>query len=566
MKRRYEPRPGPAQPAGLSGRPGLVALLTAGLLMAVTVPASALTAPAASQTRAPAQAAVVKPVMSCSSLTGRGFAAGPGTPGKITSARLVTRKPWIKDVTFCYVQGVFAPQTKFHLMLPVSTWRGQYVQMGCSTLCGTVPQLGFPDTAFTCAYVHNGNLAMGADNMGHSGGPADGKWAQNSLRLRVVFGLTSEDSLDQLAKAVMTAYYGQPPGYSYYDGCSTGGREALMLAQRYPDDFNGIIAGSPVMNMAPLSALFATWLVRSNTAPDGHQILTAQNIPALHAAVIRACGSEGGAGGGRGIIADPRKCAFNPASIECPAGHQSSSCLTPAQVTTVREFYRGPTDPQGQSLYNGGEPYGSELGWAGNFVMPASDQSAPASSPEARLALNYLKYMGFLPNPPASFTLADVPFTAQEFAKVDQLGNLLYNANDPDLRAFAAHGGKLIMYHGWADQLVPPWSTLDYYAAVERDAGGYQASQSFSRLYMVPGGYHCLFGPDYTTMSTADFLGKLIGWVQNGTAPGPVAANTLSLTTRKIIQYQTVSPYNALAPVTPAKGSLNGHYDYIGRY
>jgi hypothetical protein len=173
--------------------------------------------------------------------------------------------------------------------------------------------------------------------------------------------------------------------------------------------------------------------------------------------------------------------------------------------------------------------------------------------------------MGFLPNPPASFTLADVPFTAQEFARAGQLGDLLYNANNPDLSAFAAHGGKLIMYHGWADQAIPPWSTLDYYAAVEQAAGGYQASQSFSRLYMVPGAYHCLFGPG-DTANLADFLGKLIGWVQHGTAPGAVAADTYSRPLNKIIQYQTVYPYDALAPVTPAKGSLNGHYDYIGRY
>jgi Tannase and feruloyl esterase len=312
--------------------------------------------------------------------------------------------------------------------------------------------------------------------------------------------------------------------------------------------------------MAPLSALYATWMVRSNTAADGHQIVTSEVIPALHAAVIRACGNA------KGLIVDPRLCAFNPASIECKPGTESDSCLTLAQVTAVRKFYLGPTDPQGQSLYNGGEPYGSELGWVGAFVMPASDRGAPGNSPEAVLALNYLKYMAFLPNPPANFTLADVQFTAQEFNQVDQLGNLLYNANDPDLRAFAAHGGKLIMYHGWADQVVSPWSTLDYYAAVERAMGGYQASQSFSRLYMVPGGYHCLFGINGTTVNLANFLGDLISWVQQGTAPDAVPADTWLIAQNKIIRYQTLRPYNALAPVTPAKGSLNGHYDYIGSY
>jgi pimeloyl-ACP methyl ester carboxylesterase len=558
MKRPVAPRP------GLRARPGLVALLTAAVLMAVTVPASALTAHQSGGAQHARPAAVitpvVAPVMSCSALTGQSFTGVPDAPGTVTSATVITEKNLATPVKFCDVRGEFAPQTKFHMLLPVSTWHGQYVQEGCSLLCGTTKVSDYPDTGYTCPAAYTGELAVGLDDMGHTASLADGKWAQNSLLLRIVFGLTSENSLDQMAKAIMTAYYGQPPAYSYYDGCSTGGREALMLAQRYPDDFNGIIAGSPAMNMAPLSALFATWLVRANTAPDGHQIVTSANIPALHAAVIQACGNA------KGLITDPRQCAFNPASIQCPQGTHAASCLTPAQVTAVRKFYRGPTDPQGQSLYNGGEPYGSELGWVGEFVMPASDRGAPANSPEAQVALNYLKYMAFLPNPPKNFTLADVPFTAQEFYRVDQLGNLLYNANDPDLRAFAAHGGKLIMYHGWADQLIPPWSTLDYYAAVERAAGGYQASQSFSRLYMVPGGYHCLFGPDYTTANLADFLGALIGWVQGGTPPQAMPADTVVIATNKIIQRQTIRPYNALAPVTPAKGSLNGHYDYIGSY
>jgi Tannase and feruloyl esterase len=181
------------------------------------------------------------------------------------------------------------------------------------------------------------------------------------------------------------------------------------------------------------------------------------------------------------------------------------------------------------------------------------------------VALNYLKYMGFLPNPPAGFTLADVKFTDQEFRAVNIVGNAIYNANNPDLRVFEAHGGKLIMYHGWADQAVPPWSTLGYYAAVEHTMGGFTASQAFSRLYLVPGAYHCLFAPD-GEVNLADFLTPLISWVQDGTAPGAVQADTWDPATGKITLHQTVHPYNALAPVTPAKGSLNAGYHYIGGY
>jgi feruloyl esterase len=312
------------RPPVLRRRPGLVALLTVGVLMAATAPASALTTHHPHAPHQAKDAAPVKPVTPCSSLTGRSFPDVPGAPGKVTSAKLVIEKPYAKPVTFCEVQGVFAPQTKFGLLLPASTWHGQYVQEGCSAFCGSVPLSDYPDTALTCTAVHNGDLALAADDMGHTGGPADGPWARSSLRLRIVFGLTSEDSLDHMARAIITAYYGRPPAFSYYDGCSTGGREALTLAQRYPDDFNGIIAGSPASNLAPLSGLFAAWLVRSNTAPDGHQIVTAEDIPALHAAVIRACGNA------KGLIADPRTCAFNPASIQCPPSTRSDSCLTPA--------------------------------------------------------------------------------------------------------------------------------------------------------------------------------------------------------------------------------------------
>jgi feruloyl esterase len=503
----------------------------------------------------------IRPVTSCASLAQMNFTGVPDAPGKVTSAAVVTDPPPAPQVAFCDVKGVFAPQTQFEMKLPVATWHGQYVQEGCEAFCGTLQQLSsdIPDAGITCPAADNGELALATDDEGHTGGETDGRWAKNSLALRVVFGLTSEHSLAQMARAVITAYYGQPASFRYYDGCSTGGREALMLAQRYPGDFNGIIAGAPASNLAPL-ALLNAWLVTRNTGPGGHQILTAGQIPALHAAVIGACGNA------HGIIADPRHCGFNPASIQCPPGQDTDVCLTPVQVRAVREFYRGPTDRRGRSLYNGGLPYGSELGWIGNFVQPASDTAAPADTTDASLALHYLKYMAFIPNPPDRFTLADVRFTDAEFRKLNLLGDAIYNANEPNLHAFAARGGKLILYHGWADQSIPPWSTLDYYAAVERTSGGFRASQAFSRLYMIPGAYHCLFAPDGSSINLADFLTPLISWVQHGTAPGTIEADTLALPNGPITLRQKVRPYNALAPISPAPGSLNGHYHYIGTY
>ena len=508
-----------------------------------------------------AAAGPVMPVRSCASLAHLNFTGVPDAPGKVTSAAVVMDPPPAPQVPFCDVKGVFALRTHFEMKLPVATWHGQYVQEGCEAFCGTLRLMSdFPDAGITCPAADNGELALATDDEGHtSSSPTDGRWAKNSLVLRVVFGLTSEHSLAQMAKAVITAYYGQPASFAYYDGCSTGGREALMLAQRYPGDFNGIIAGAPASNLAPL-ALLNAWLVTRNTCPGGHQILTAGKIPALHAAVIRACGNA------HGIITDPRHCGFSPASLQCPPGQNTDSCLTPAQVRAVVEFYRGPTDKKGRSLYNGGQPYGSELGWITNFVQPTSDTAAPADTTDGAFALNYLKYMAFWPNPPDSFTLAKVKFTDAEFRKLNRLGEAIYNANNPNLRAFAARGGKLILYHGWADQSIPPWSTLDYYAAVERASGGFGASQAFSRLYMIPGAYHCLFAPDLSSVNLADFLGPLISWVQHGTAPGTIEADTLALPNGPITLRQKVRPYNALAPITPAPGSLNGHYHYLGTY
>jgi pimeloyl-ACP methyl ester carboxylesterase len=504
----------------------------------------------------------ILPVTSCASLARMNFTGVPDAPGKVTSATVVTDPPPAPKVPFCDVKGLFAPRTHFEMKLPVATWQGQYVQEGCEAYCGTLQQLlsDIPDAGITCTAADNGELALATDDEGHtSSSLTDGRWAKNSLALRVVFGLTSEHSLAQIARAVMTAYYGRPASFSYYDGCSTGGREALMLAQRYPGDFNGIIAGAPASNVAPL-ALLNAWLVTRNTGPGGHQILAAGKIPALHAAVIAACGNA------HGIITDPRHCGFNPASLQCPPGQDTDSCLTPAQVRAVREFYLGPTDPQGRSLYNGGLAYGSELGWIGNFVEPASDTAAPADSTDAAFALNYFNDMAFWPSPQDRITLADVTFTDTEFRKLNLLADAIYNANDPDLHAFAARGGKLILYHGWADQSIPPWSTLDYYAAVERASGGFHASQAFSRLYLIPGAYHCLYAPDGSSINLADFLTPLIAWVQHGTPPGTISANTLSLTTDTITLTQNVRPYDALAPVTPAPGSLNAHYHYIGTY
>jgi feruloyl esterase len=353
------------------------------------------------------------------------------------------------------------------------------------------------------------------------------------------------------SKAIVRAFYGRDAGRSYFDGCSDGGREALMEAQRYPDDFVGILAGAPANNWAPLS-LYQAWLVRANMDAQGGQILDASKLPALHAAVMRECADA------HGVIRDPRACTFDPASIQCPAGSDRPDCLTPAQVGAARRLYRGPT-ADGVQLFNGGEPFGSEVSWQGWMIGPAGDAAWPNDVISASIALDYFRYMAYWRNPPASFSLRDIRFTLDTYRGLQPLGRI-YNANDPDLEAFRARGGKLILYHGWADQAISPWSSLDYYRAVAREMGGFAATQRFSRLYMIPGLYHCPCGP-YPTgdpPATVDLMDELVGWVENRSAPGEV---TLPVTSSS--STLSVKPFNPLEPA-PRNDGLNSNYRYIG--
>jgi feruloyl esterase len=525
-------------------RRGLLSLILA--LVALAAPPANAKSPASG-----------KLVLGCDQLAHKSF----GALGVLGAAA----EQSIDGHRYCAVSGRIAPQTGIRLLLPLNDWRDQYLQQGCATYCGTSTlDPAAPLAGYQCAPVTDGTLAMAKDDSGHgSADPNDASFGKNPA-LRKAFGRTSEHSTALLAKAVLRAFYGHGPRYSYYDGCSTGGRQALVEAQNYPTDFNGILAGSPIINLAGIS-LEQAWLVRSNTDAHGKQILPAEKLPALHAAVVKQCGDA------TGTVPDPRQCAFDPASLRCPAGSTGATdnCLTSQQIESVRKFYRGASTASGLQLFNGGMPYGSELAWKSWMVMPRADTTAPADSQAAQVALSGFRYLYYPHNPPASFTLADVHFTVAEYLRGDRYAQRIYNATNPDLRAFAAHGGKLILYHGQADEAVTPKSTEDYYAWVERVAGGFAASQQFSRLYLVPGGYHCLFGPDITAparMNYVELLQPLTDWVQHGTAPGEIPAPEGPGPvngTGDVIPHQLV-PVDALHPAPSAPGSLNAGNRFVG--
>ncbi len=500
---------------------------------------------------------VIVPVRTCGELTSEPLVSPTGVRVRVLSARLSD----FSRVQYCHLIGEIGTDFYFDLRLPRSTYQGQYVQEGCGGFCGFLAPRT-PSAADDCPAVTGNTVAIAVDNEGHvTTSTTDARWAADDADARRIFGSTSEHQLALVAKALITDYYGREPTYSYFDGCSDGGREALIEAQRYPRDFNGILAGAPANIQSELLGEVGSWNIRVNTGPGGGEILTSEKLPALHAAVVRACGQ------GRGYVLDPRTCNFSPSSIECH-GRATNACLTAAEVRVVVSLYRGPSDPAGQSLYPGGEPYGSELGWSAWFVKPSGDRDWPLDTLTYQFAVSFLRYLAYRTDPGSSYSLSQFHFSLSSYKELTALSDL-YDATGPDLSSFAADGGKLIIYQGWADQAVPPFGTVAYYKAVVDSAGGYESSQTFSRLYMIPAQYHCLDGGD-PALSGADLLAPLIDWVQHGTPPGPLSLDTLP--TQAAQKGTTggdpmsVAALDPLTPLPPGSNGLNARYDWVGSF
>lgn len=506
---------------------------------------------------APAEGDPVLPVLACADVPAVELGE---VEVVLTAATEVDRE----GHAYCQVQGYLSPQTEFEVLLPLTTWTGRYLQQGCGGFCGSAGT-SLIDPSRTSGHqgpwqpLLDGELVVAGSNAGHDGaGALDALWGAEDPRLRVEFGYASEHRVSVAVEELIRAFYGRGPDFSYFDGVSNGGRQALVLAERYPADFDGILAGAPANNWAALAGLAQAWMIQANLDAEGRQVLTSEKLPALHAAVLRECADP------QGVIPDPRACTFDPASTRCPAGEDRPDCLTAAQVDVVRALYRGATDPSGRNLFDGGQPYGSELAWNTWLVQPATDVDAPAGTFAAQLALGYWENLAFWENPPEDFTLSDVTFDAATHERLQDLGGL-YDATDPDLSEFRDSGGKLIIYHGWADEAISPFATLDYYRAVVETTGGLPASQAFSRLYMIPGLYHCPCGQPVTgdPASAPQFMDALTAWVEQDQAPAAEEVAVTSATTATPPASITVQPFDPTLP-EPRNAGLNSGYDYIG--
>jgi feruloyl esterase len=412
-----------------------------------------------------------------------------------------------KPAPYCDVKGNIDPHVGFEVRLPLAGWTQRFLQTGCGGYCGEVSLR--VENATDCTPATNGEMVLAATNMGHSGGMGDAAWAVTDAQARIDFAYRGQHVTALAAKALTQKFYGQGPRYSYFSGCSDGGREALMEAQRFPNDFNGILAGAPALDFVTQNTYYFGWNDHINIGADGKGILTTDKLPILHKAVLAQCDAADGVKDG--LISDPLGCHFDPGVTECKPGQDPSTCLTAAQVKVARDVYAGAHDSNGTRLTPGGLLPGSEKYWGGAFAAsPGKDLSKALNG----LAESAYEHFAFENGPPAGTTIRDLKFDRNGFEGATQLHGL-YDATDADLSPFVAHGGKLIMYHGLYDQGMSPLNTIIYYTELQKIMSK-SVVDNFARLYIFPGGYHCGRGEGPFHVS---LLYTMMSWVEKSQAP-----------------------------------------------
>ncbi|MFJ2113410.1 MULTISPECIES: tannase/feruloyl esterase family alpha/beta hydrolase [unclassified Streptomyces] len=491
---------------------------------------------------------VTTPRMDCAALAKRTVEVLPGEPATIDLARVA---PATADTPErCEVTALIAPQHQFTLKLPTKTWTGRYLQFGCGGLCGLTEPHGQTQMAEQCPGYQDGEYAVASGNGGHVG--SNGSFALDP-NLVEDYAYEAEHQLSVASKNIIELYYGTPPDHSYFTGCSGGGRQALNLAQRYPTDFDGIIAGAPAANWVAMFVFSAGWSARANLAADGTQILTSEDLPVLHKGALAACDRLDGLTDG--LITDPRACSFDPGTLRCEKG-RTTGCLTAAEVTAARKIYRGAVDERGVPFYpghpGGGQPIGSEPAWQSYIVRDHPD----VPSGDEQLADTHLRYLA-APNQAKSYDWRTISFDRKTFRELSTMSPVM-NANDPDLRPFRDAGGKLILWHGWNDAPIPAQGTIAYWEAVRKVTGA--GTDRFARLYLIPGMYHCEGGdgPD-----RADMLTPLTEWVEGGGAPDRVVVSErdeagTTVRTRPVYPYPRVAVHDGVGDPDKAASFTSG--------
>jgi hypothetical protein len=428
--------------------------------------------------------------------------------------------PWAMEEQLperCQLKGTIHPtsdsQIAFEVWLPVSNWNGKLQGVGNGGFAGAINY----ESGLVQA-LQRGYAAVSTDT-GHVAPMEDATWAIGHPEKVVDFAHRAIHLMTVNAKAIVKAYYGDAPRRAYFSSCSNGGRQALMLAQRYPDDYDGIVAGAPANDWTRLMLDFI-WNEQALMKPGA--FIPADRVPAIQAAVNAQC--DGLDGVTDGVIGSPQACRFKPEKLLC-SGEASRSCLTQAQIESLRAIYQGMRSRDGTLSFPGFTP-GAEVGsWEGWIFGKELGGSA-----QARFGTGFMSAVVL---GDASWRPGHFDFEHDARAVIEKAAPIL-DATDPDLSRFAARGGKLIMFHGWADPAIPPLSTIHYYESIGTKMGGGRRAQ-FVRLFMVPGMQHCFGGPGPSSFGgiaaagdppnpDTDLSAAVEKWVETGVAPEAVRA------------------------------------------
>jgi feruloyl esterase len=455
----------------------------------------------------------------------------------------------------CIVKAIARPTTdseiKLEVWLPVSSWNGRYMQTGNGGWAGAIP------VALLANAIQRG-YAVAGTNGGHDTGGVNGPagWAIGHPEKLIDFGHRALHETGVHAKAIIGAFYGKEAARSYFMGCSDGGREALMEAQRYPEDFDGIIAGAPANDWSNHFTGFV-WNEQA-LLNDPASVIPPGKLPAIQKAVLAACDAHDGVKDG--LIEDPRTCHFDPQVLTCK-GADTAECLTPPQIVSLKKIYDGPKNPRtGKPIYPGYP--------AGHEAIAGTWQPWIIAAPQEK-SLQIMfgnSFYGQAVFEDPNWDFRTLNFDTDVAVAAEKAGTVL-NATNPDLRSFRAHGGKLIQYHGWADAAIAPLGSIEYYDKVRSFFSKYPDARNtsrtvtdFYRLFMVPGMGHCGggIGPNnfgnrgnrFNGDPERDLLSALERWVEKGVAPerfigtGNVGGDPAKTLTRPLCPYPQVARYN----------------------
>jgi feruloyl esterase len=431
-------------------------------------------------------------------------------------------EPFRSLPAFCRVAATLTParDSDIHIevWMPAAGWNGKLQAVGNGAFNGAIAYRAM------AAALARGYAAASTDT-GHAGPGAS--FALGHPEKVADFGWRAVHEMTVTSKRIIAAHYQRPPQFSYWNGCSAGGRQAMKEAQRFPGDFDGIIAGAPGLDWTGRAAQ-ALRMARRLATNEPSRLSEAQ-IQRVHRAVVDACDALDGVEDG--LIEDPPRCTFNPAVLGCQSGAEAT-CLTAPQIETVRLMYSSPVNPRSKRAITGLAP-GSELGWT-SLGWTASARAT---------GLDQFRFLVF--KEPA-WTIQQFDFDA-DIVRAEETDNGTINALDPNLGPFIARGGKLIHYHGWSDPQISPGSSTQYYSRVTAALGGVSTFHASYRLFMAPGMAHCGGGEGPNAF---DMVSALEEWVERGKAPDRIAAshstNSVVNRTRPLCPYPQRAVYKGV--------------------